>query len=249
MTQPFEAAMLERLKLLDHTSESIVSMSEFMRHHKEDAARVVGIWNDALFSTAYHQHLPLIYVANDVLQNSKQETNSFVVEFAKVLPSAFRYAYTFAQSDNIRQKLIKVLNVFVERHVYSAHWIQELRDDLLAGPQQKLQNELKQSLLNTDTSADLLSVQQALAFLKDDVRACELAEKRYRTAIDIMEKERLLTSLQEALQSEAKSRAAFLRTSYNYLGRQEHIFAHLLSQLAVWNERHAQLGQLKTKIV
>lgn len=37
-----------------------------------------------------NQKVPLLYLANDILQNSKRKGNEFVKEFWKVLPSALK---------------------------------------------------------------------------------------------------------------------------------------------------------------
>ena len=36
------------------------------------------------------QKVPLLYLANDILQNSKRKGNEFVTEFWKVLPGALK---------------------------------------------------------------------------------------------------------------------------------------------------------------
>lgn len=36
------------------------------------------------------QKVPLLYLANDILQNSKRKGNEFVTEFWKVLPAALK---------------------------------------------------------------------------------------------------------------------------------------------------------------
>lgn len=51
---------------------------------------MVATWDKQFRSSDMAQKVPLLYLANDILQNSKRKGNEFVTEFWKVLPSALK---------------------------------------------------------------------------------------------------------------------------------------------------------------
>ena len=51
---------------------------------------VVATWNEQFHKSQMAQKVPLLYLANDILQNSKRKGNEFVTEFWKVLPAALK---------------------------------------------------------------------------------------------------------------------------------------------------------------
>lgn len=51
---------------------------------------MVTTWDKQFHSSDMAKKVPLLYLANDILQNSKRKGNEFVTEFWKVLPSALK---------------------------------------------------------------------------------------------------------------------------------------------------------------
>ena len=51
---------------------------------------IVTTWEKQFHSTEMDQKVPLLYLANDILQNSKRQGNEFVQEFWNVLPKALK---------------------------------------------------------------------------------------------------------------------------------------------------------------
>lgn len=54
------------------------------------AKQVVETWDRQYHSSPREQRLAFLYLANDILQNSRRKGAEFVGEFWKVLPDAFR---------------------------------------------------------------------------------------------------------------------------------------------------------------
>lgn len=66
--------------------------------------------------------VPLLYLANDILQNSKRKGNEFVTEFWKVLPSALKAVVS--DGDDRGKTVVSRLVSFstVLSPVYSTLW-------------------------------------------------------------------------------------------------------------------------------
>lgn len=56
------------------------------------------------------QKVPLLYLANDILQNSKRKGNEFVTEFWKILPGALKDVYENGddRGKNVVSRLVKL---------------------------------------------------------------------------------------------------------------------------------------------
>lgn len=67
-----------------------IALSHWCIFHRSKAELVVTTWDRQFRSSEIAQKVPLLYLANDILQNSKRKGNEFVTEFWKVLPSALK---------------------------------------------------------------------------------------------------------------------------------------------------------------
>ena len=67
-----------------------LALSHWCIFHRSKAELVVATWDKQFHSSEMAQKVPLLYLANDILQNSKRKGNEFVSEFWKVLPAALK---------------------------------------------------------------------------------------------------------------------------------------------------------------
>ena len=83
-----ESNLVEKLKRLQQTEESIQTLSQwalmYAKHHK----RTVDIWMREFTAASVDRKL-LLYFCNDVMQTSRKKTLDFIKAFSKVLPGAF----------------------------------------------------------------------------------------------------------------------------------------------------------------
>ncbi|KAK2979943.1 hypothetical protein RJ640_007086 [Escallonia rubra] len=67
-----------------------ITLSHWCIFHRSKAELVVSTWAQQFHDSEIAQKVPLLYLANDILQNSKRKGNEFVTEFWKVLPIALK---------------------------------------------------------------------------------------------------------------------------------------------------------------
>lgn len=67
-----------------------IALSHWCIFHRGKAELVVATWDKQFHNSEMVQKVPLLYLANDILQNSKRKGNEFVTEFWKVLPAALK---------------------------------------------------------------------------------------------------------------------------------------------------------------
>ncbi|KAI8908807.1 hypothetical protein DFJ77DRAFT_473352 [Powellomyces hirtus] len=101
MTSYNEASLVHKLAKLVDTQDSITVLSQWLMYHRKHAALSVQTWARELHKATPARKLSFLYLANDVVQNSRRKGDEFVKEFAKVfpetLPHVFRYVYTLSK--------------------------------------------------------------------------------------------------------------------------------------------------------
>lgn len=78
-----------------------------------------------IFTVKDNRKLMFMYLANDVIQNSKKKGPEFGKEFETVLPKAFEHMKGF--DDKTRERLNRLLQIWEERGVYDKTQIAEFK--------------------------------------------------------------------------------------------------------------------------
>ncbi|MFH4973922.1 hypothetical protein AB6A40_000631 [Gnathostoma spinigerum] len=122
-----ETAMIQRLQTLTPTSQSIQTLSMWVLHHqKKHADAIVQVWlKEVRQETQPSRLISLLYLANDVIQNSRKQCPDFMTLFFTVLEPAFRHISIHADSQVV-VALKKIVNVFKDRQIYSTPKIERL---------------------------------------------------------------------------------------------------------------------------
>lgn len=91
-------------------------------------AKVIGaniIFPIYIFTVKGNRKLTFMYLANDVIQNSKKKGPEFGKEFETVLPKAFEHMKGF--DEKTRERLNRLLQIWEERGVYDKAQITEFK--------------------------------------------------------------------------------------------------------------------------
>ncbi|VDN32546.1 unnamed protein product [Gongylonema pulchrum] len=114
-----ESAMARRLQTLNTTQQSVQMMSMWLLHHqKAHAETILRVWlQEVKKETKPNRLINLLYLANDVIQNSRRHCPKFMEMFYESLEPAFRHVSHHADADAV-VALRKILRVFRERQIY-----------------------------------------------------------------------------------------------------------------------------------
>ncbi|CAN1224543.1 Regulation of nuclear pre-mRNA domain-containing protein 1B [Linum grandiflorum] len=124
-----ELILADKLSKLNSTQQCIETISHWCIFHQANAALVVATWDKQFHSSEMVRKVPLLYLANDILQNSKRKGNEFVVEFWKVLPSALK-EISSKGDDRGKNVVSRLVNIWEERRVFGSH-SRSLKDIML----------------------------------------------------------------------------------------------------------------------
>ncbi|XP_022934552.1 UPF0400 protein C337.03-like isoform X1 [Cucurbita moschata] len=126
----FEAQVLgEKLSKLNNSQQSIESLSRWCISHRKRAKQIVETWDKLFNSSQQEQRVSFLYLANDILQNSRRKGSEFVNEFWKVLPGALKYVYDQGD-ENGKKAAARLVNIWEERKVFGSRG-QNLKDEML----------------------------------------------------------------------------------------------------------------------
>lgn len=110
-----------------------------------------------IFTVKDNRKLMFMYLANDVIQNSKKKGPEFGKEFETVLPKAFEHMKGF--DEKTRERLNRLLQIWEERGVYDKAQIIEFKaafaaseKDSAAPPKKKAKVEVEKIKVRILTS-------------------------------------------------------------------------------------------------
>ncbi|XP_074878337.1 regulation of nuclear pre-mRNA domain-containing protein 1B isoform X1 [Buteo buteo] len=144
-----ESALEKKLSELSNSQQSVQTLSLWLIHHRKHAGPIVSVWHRELRKAKSSRKLTFLYLANDVIQNSKRKGPEFTREFESVLVDAFSHVAREAD-EGCKKPLERLLNIWQERSVYGSEFIQQLKLSMedSNSPQTKVAEE-KKSLKRT----------------------------------------------------------------------------------------------------
>eukprot|EP00128_Syssomonas_multiformis_P010949 Colp12_sorted_trinity150504_noHs@15131 len=126
MTSYSRESLEQKLKTLSASQESIQTLSLWVIHHKKYAKESADVWRKEVMKANASQGLTLIYLCNDILQNSRKKGVEFLTAFGPILAGAFSHVYKRASPD-VRKMVLRILSIWEERAVFSREHLVELR--------------------------------------------------------------------------------------------------------------------------
>ncbi|KAI9367533.1 RNA polymerase II-binding domain-containing protein [Aspergillus egyptiacus] len=107
-----------KLSALNETQEGIVTVAQWVMFHRRHAERTAQLWLQKLRDSPAPKRLNLIYLANEVAQQSRaRRKEDFLIAFSPIIAEAVAIAYKGASND-IQQKLRRVVEVWRQRAIF-----------------------------------------------------------------------------------------------------------------------------------
>ncbi|XWS40555.1 hypothetical protein CRYUN_Cryun17cG0005500 [Craigia yunnanensis] len=121
--------LVEKLAKLNNSQASIETLSHWCIFHMNKAKQVVETWDRQFHCSPHEQRLAFLYLANDILQNSRRKGSEFVGEFWKVLPGALRDVIESGDEFG-RNAALRLISIWEERKVFGSRG-QILKEELV----------------------------------------------------------------------------------------------------------------------
>ncbi|CAG8288700.1 unnamed protein product [Penicillium nalgiovense] len=111
-------AVKAKLSALNDTQESIVTVAQWVMFHRRHAERTGQIWLQKIRESPPPKRLNLIYLANEVAQQSKvRGKHDFLIALSPIIVDATSVAYKGSPSE-YQQRIRRVVEVWRQRNVF-----------------------------------------------------------------------------------------------------------------------------------
>ncbi|XP_045625450.2 regulation of nuclear pre-mRNA domain-containing protein 1B isoform X2 [Procambarus clarkii] len=132
-----EDGLKKKLDDLNMSQQSIQTVSLWLIHHKKHAHTVVNVWYRELVTATDSRKLTFMYLANDVIQNSKKKGPEYNKEFGNKLGKVFEHLGGLRLDEKSLRGLNRLLNVWEDRVVFDADHIKTFKKNLNKGKQKE----------------------------------------------------------------------------------------------------------------
>uniref|UniRef100_A0A182PGF4 CID domain-containing protein n=1 Tax=Anopheles epiroticus TaxID=199890 RepID=A0A182PGF4_9DIPT len=120
-----ETGLVKKLYDLNQSQQSIQTLSLWLIHHRKHHSIIVKTWLKELHRAPSAKKLTFMYLANDVIQNSKKKGPEFGREFENVLVKAFKNVAQSSPEPKTINSLNRILGIWCDRGVYEEPKIKE----------------------------------------------------------------------------------------------------------------------------
>uniref|UniRef100_A0A3P8WUC0 Regulation of nuclear pre-mRNA domain containing 1B n=2 Tax=Cynoglossus semilaevis TaxID=244447 RepID=A0A3P8WUC0_CYNSE len=121
-----ESALEKKLSDLSSSQQSVQTLSLWIIHHRKHSGLIVKVWHRELKKAKSNRKLTFLYLANDVIQNSKKKGPEFAKDFESVLVDACSHVAREAD-EGCKKHMERLLNIWKERSLYRGDFIQQLK--------------------------------------------------------------------------------------------------------------------------
>ncbi|TRY98620.1 hypothetical protein DNTS_005293 [Danionella cerebrum] len=121
-----ESALEKKLSELSNSQQSVQTLSLWIIHHRKHSPLIVRVWHRELKKAKSSRKLTFLYLANDVIQNSKKKGPEFTKDFESVLIDACSHVARDGD-EGCKKHMERLLKIWQERNLYRADFIQQLK--------------------------------------------------------------------------------------------------------------------------
>jgi len=113
-----EATLAQKLAELNQTAPSIQGVSLWLLHHRKHYQTYVKVWYKEIGKIKPDQKLPMMYLVNDLVQNSKKKYPEVSKEFGTVMKLVFTHLVGLKLDPKTQQSINRLVNIWKERQTF-----------------------------------------------------------------------------------------------------------------------------------
>lgn len=119
-------AFASKLSKLSDSQASIQTLSHWVQYHRKACAESAVAWAAETLRVPPNRQLVFVYLANDILQNSRRKGPEFIKTYGPQLVTVLPKVYANA-SATVQAKLQRLLGIWEERHVLPSNTLADIR--------------------------------------------------------------------------------------------------------------------------
>uniref|UniRef100_A0A1D1YW22 Regulation of nuclear pre-mRNA domain-containing protein 1B n=2 Tax=Anthurium amnicola TaxID=1678845 RepID=A0A1D1YW22_9ARAE len=247
--------LADKLAKLNNSQQSIETLSHWCIFHRKKARQVVETWEKLLNNSPKEQRVPFLYLANDILQNSRRKGSEFVNEYWKVLPGALKSVFENGDEHG-KNVVIRLVDIWDERKVFGSR-SKGLKDEMFgkeAPPSMESNGKSSNFIKIVKKDAQSIRIKLAVGGMPEKIVTAfqsvhdehlneDAALNKFLSAVQQVGK--LEKEVDEACNQGSQDRSPLV----NVLQEQEDILKHYIEQLEnVEAARQGLISQLKEAV-
>jgi len=121
-----EATLSQKLSELNQTAPSIQGVSLWLLHHRKHYQAYVKLWYKELGKIKPEQKLPMMYLANDLVQNSRKKYPEVAKEFGTVMKLVFTHLVALNLDAKTQNSINRLVNIWRDRQIFDKKIISDM---------------------------------------------------------------------------------------------------------------------------
>ncbi|BAT84769.1 uncharacterized protein HKW66_Vig0044590 [Vigna angularis] len=244
--------LVEKLAKLNGSQASIETLSHWCIFHMNKAKQVVETWDRQFHGSPREKRLAFLYLANDILQNSRRKGSEFVGEFWKVLPDALRDVIQNGD-DFARNAALRLIGIWEERKVFGSRG-QILKEEFVGRNVENASRDVKPTNMKRPSAGNALEkIVSAFHVVYGGQKDEDAILSKCRNAINCLDKaDKEIVSGQfggSALVDELQGHNSVLKDCIEQLTAIESSRTSLVSHLReALEDQEFKLGQVRSQI-
>ena len=113
-----EESLEKKLADLNQSQQSIQGLSLWLVHHRKHHSKIVSTWQRELYKTSNDRKLVFLYLANDVVQNSRKKAPEFSKEFGHVLKKVLEHLTALNLDPKTVKSISRLVGIWKERNIF-----------------------------------------------------------------------------------------------------------------------------------
>jgi len=191
-----DVTLSQKLLELNHTQPSIQGLSLWLLHHRKHYQSIVKVWYKELGNVKNDKKLPFMYLANDLVQNSRKKSPEISKEFGLIMKAVFSHLAALKFENKTLHSLNRLVKIWKERQIFDKNvftdidtvWdlsklLSEVETDSTEPPEPKKKKVSEENGCNTKaidiekTSGKILKMLQVLSSTSELDASSELLSK------------------------------------------------------------------------
>ena len=121
-----EETLEKKLIDLNVSQQSIQQLSLWLIHHRKHFQKIVAVWNRELHKASNNRKLTFLYLANDVVQNSRKKAPEFAKEFGAIMKKVLGHLSKLRLDEKTVKSITRLIQIWQERQIFNPEVQKEL---------------------------------------------------------------------------------------------------------------------------
>jgi len=113
-----EESLEKKLVELNQSQQSIQGLSLWIIHHRKHHSKIVSTWQRELYKASNSRKLVFLYLANDVVQNSRKKAPEFSKEFGHCLKKVLEHLTALNLDERTVKSISRLVGIWKERNIF-----------------------------------------------------------------------------------------------------------------------------------